>query len=95
MKQELLWIPIGRDLGGESLVCDPVPYAGKKPSKVWTLFMEEDPDKKPELPYHPAHLQNAFIEDWLHDWDLVGGMFKYYSRVSEGGVWLLLEFYVK
>ena len=94
MKQELLWIPVGRDLGGESLVCDPVPYAGKQPSKVWTLFREDNPDKKPELPYPPIHHLNAFLEDWLHDWDLVGGMFKYYSRASEGGVWLLLEFYV-
>jgi len=53
--------------------------------------MYTDKNKPPELPYIPVHLKNAFLEDRVHDWDIVQGYFRYYSRISEGDIWILLE----
>jgi len=69
----------------------------ERPKRVWTLIGQCDENKPPSLPYTPKHLDNAFLEDYIHDWDLrdrVGSeekVFHYYSRVSDGSVWLLLE----
>ena len=92
MKQELLWIPKGKDVGGSSLRCDPVPFKGKVPKYVWTLLIIADENNKPELPIKPIHHRNAFLEDRVHDWDIRKGQFFYYSRVTEGEVWVLLHY---
>lgn len=79
-----------------------------EPKKLWTLPRETDQKKPPRLPYAPVHNQNAFLEDKLHDWKIVKkGMgiqtetslgdeivsfLDYFSRVSDGGCWVLLEF---
>jgi hypothetical protein len=91
--QSLLYIPAAID-DGTSFVprCAPIPYDGARPKTVWSLYMETDPEKTPELPYHPKHNVNAFIEDYIHDWNITSGMFRYYSRVTEGGCWVLFEF---
>lgn len=91
MRQELLWIPHGVDTGAYTLKCD-VPYSGKEPDSVWTLPWHTDPDSPPELPFAPKHFDNAFYEDRFHDWTIRDGVFRYRSRVSEGHVWVLLEF---
>ncbi|WP_417744815.1 hypothetical protein [Rosistilla oblonga] len=40
----------------------------------------------------PVHFQNAFLESEIHDWSWNNGVFKYFSRVSDGDIWLLFEF---
>jgi len=94
MKQSLLWIPIGKPVewNDELVKVDPVPYKGKKPTRLWTLFEELYSNKRPNLPFKPVHHQNAFIEDYIHDYDIKDGFLRYYSRVSSGGNWVLLEF---
>ena len=61
---------------------------------MWTLYGHTDQSKAPELPFIPAHNVNSFLEDPVHDWDYrpKSKTLKYYSRVTEGGCWLLLEF---
>lgn len=88
--QEALYIPEGSEVGGHPAVA--WPWLGRpRPKRVWTLLSSE----KPELPIVPRHHHNAFLETYVHDWDLTGGadccVFHYHSRLSGGGVWLLLE----
>jgi hypothetical protein len=87
--QEVLHIPAGSadpDEVGHPVVEWPWP-GRQRPERVWTLLAPE----APRLPIVPKHQHNAFLEGYMHDWDLVGGAFHYYSRLSGGGVWLLLE----
>lgn len=91
MKQKLLWIPKGKDISAYALKCDPVPFKDKTPDIVWTLFLETNENKPPQLPIIPKHNHNAFLEDKMHDWNVRNGEFHYYSRISEGEVYLLLE----
>ena len=95
MKQSLLWIPIGKPFDPDNntlLKVDPIPYKGEKPKRLWTLYEELYSNVRPILPYQPIHHFNAFIEDYVHDWDIRNGFLYYYSRVSGGGTWALLEF---
>lgn len=90
MRQELVYIPRhdGPDPTRKRSALCPV-----KPKRVWTLFDQmEEPDNPPTLPIVPRHNVNAFIEDRIHDWDVHDGRIVYYSRVTPGGCWLLLEF---
>jgi len=89
-----LWIPEGREVDGLDIKkVNPVIYNfKKKPIRLWSLVRESDRRRKPELPIEPVHLENAFLEDRIHDWDINKGYLRYYSRVSEGGLWILLEF---
>lgn len=93
MRQELLWVPSGEggDMprGGFRL-----PYAGPMPTTLWSLTSHRDPAAPPALPFRPVHQINAFVEDAVHDWkyDTTANLLRYYSRVSVGGHWLLLEF---
>lgn len=84
--QVLLWIP--ERTRGAILV----PYTGPKPTKVWTLFREMDPNRPPALPITPVHGVNASFEDVGHDWKVAGGTFRYSSQSTDGNRWLLLEF---
>lgn len=94
LRQELLWIPLGKPVEGHDSILrvEPIPYTGKKPDRLWTLYEELYSNKKPELPYKPEHLKNAFLEDYVYDWDINNGFLHYYSRVTNGGNWALLEF---
>lgn len=88
VRQEILWVPSSR-LVEVNFTRD------NRPFRVWSLH-ENDPSKKPELPFNPVHHHNAFLEDYVHDWNIVniGGkkMLKYYSRVALDNIWILLEF---
>lgn len=88
--QKLLWIPPAVDRGGSVLTAPTVPFEGPEPKQVWTLFRCTDETKPPELPFRPVHRVNAFAEDYVHDWNVFRGKFRYASRVCDGGVWLLL-----
>jgi hypothetical protein len=82
-------VPIGTGSSSKrSIECS------EKPWRVWTLMGPDvmDETKVPELPIVPRHNRNAFLEDHIHDWDVRDGRLVYYSRISEGGCWLLLEF---
>ncbi len=87
MRQELIWMPKGIDVGAPCLRCR-LDYNGERPKRLWTILGQE----KPILPMIPSHGVNAFLEDYIHDWDIVNGKLQYYSRISEGECWLLLEF---
>lgn len=65
----------------------------ERPKRLWTLLRETDRNKQPQLPIVPAHLGNAYLEDYVHDWRMVGpGVIKYFTRVMNCGVWVLLEY---
>lgn len=89
--QELVWMPKST-LPEPRMNCS-VPFTGsKRPDRLWTLYLHTDKNQPPSLPFKPIHNENAFIEDYMHDWDISNGKLKYFSRVCFGGVWLLLEF---
>ena len=46
--------------------------------RLWTLIDREKLDKM-----GPIHNQSAFLEDHVHDWRVVNGKLRYYSRVAE------------
>lgn len=92
MRQAVLWVPFGPKPGrpdGHHPVA-----LGERPSRLWTLLMPEynNPEKVPPLPITPRHQYNAFIEDSIHDWDHRKGMLYYFSRVTDRGTWVLLEY---
>jgi hypothetical protein len=94
-RQELLWIP-ERTEKYQQLSVD---YPFKtKPDRVWTLYPCTNPDLKPVLPLKPIHGNGAFLEDYIHDWNIRSAkanskpQFVYASRACDGGVWILLEF---
>lgn len=65
-----------------------IPLA-EKPQRIWTAMPT---DVKPELPVKMVHLQTGFLEDFLHDWNYHNGTLRYYSRVTSGDVYLVLEY---
>jgi hypothetical protein len=69
----------------------PVTLASE-PSQVWTLWGMTEHTHKPELPFTPVFRTNAFPEDAIHDWNFRGGMFRYYTRVMNHSVWVLVEY---
>jgi len=89
MRQRLLYFPHSLENGKGPAPAVDLP---EKPSRVWTLFRHTDENEPPELPIVPSHFHNAFLEDYVHDWKWRNGKFRYFSRVTEGPVWLLLEY---
>jgi len=79
---------------GDRITAPSIPVAVRGvPRRVWTLFRERDENAPPALPITPEHLVNAFLEDRIHDWRMTGsGYLKYYSRVTDDPVWVLLEY---
>ncbi len=95
VRQEVYWVnPV------ESRLIE-MPH-GQRPYRLWSLFRDEDPKVKPPLPILPSHRHNAFLEDYVHDWNehvLVLADKKtrkhhihYYSRITDTGLWVLMEF---
>ncbi len=88
-RQIVLWVPETR------LV--PLP-SDEEPYRVWTLYGEgrEDPAVPPALPIVPVHNHGAFMEDYIHDWNVVRASrqphLHYASRVAEHSVWILIEY---
>jgi hypothetical protein len=89
MEQRLFFYPHKLEVGKGRAPGVPL---DRKPKRVWTLYQAHGEDDLPELPMRPQHGFNAFLEDFVHDWNWRNGMFRYYSRVSQGEQWLLLEF---
>lgn len=87
-RTEVVWIPKSR------LVKLPGMKPGKRPFRVWTLYANiGDPSNKPGAPVPPTHHVNAFLEDFIHDWNIQGGdTLRYYSRAIESEVWILVEY---
>lgn len=91
-KQKLLWVewvPMPQLITGGKHV--PVTLK-KQPSRVWTVFTHTNKDEPPSLPLKPIHNHTAFLEDYVHDWNYNGSTFRYYTRVMDRSVWLLLEY---
>ena len=89
-RQQLLWIGKWHKPGLVPCAL-PLPL-DKQPTRVYTLYFESKENKPPQLPFVPVHNKNAFIEDHIHDWSWNNGMFRYYSRVIDRPVWVLLEY---
>jgi hypothetical protein len=92
IKQKLLWLPPGIDVGATHKKCL-VKYTGPEPTRLWILPEYRTKENKPVLPYTPIHHNNAFLEDRMHDWSIWKEHIKYHGCLAtEGSVWLLLEF---
>lgn len=92
MRQVLVFIKFGDKAGRWSAPAIPVAIEGA-PRYVWTLFRDTDENAPPALPILPQHKVNAFMEDRVHDWTTTrDGLFKYFSRVTDEPVWVLLEY---
>jgi hypothetical protein len=89
--QMAVWLP---PLGGECEFGQRSIAVAKKPSTVWTLYTQRGEADRPAIPFKPQHNVNAFLEDYVHDWEWANGKLRYYSRVvgAQDGVWLLLEY---
>lgn len=88
IRQQVFWVPDSREI---------VLPDGEEPYRVWTLYgLGQQPDVKPELPISPVHNHGAFLEDYMHDWNIrrkAGGfVLNYYSRVVKHSVWILCEY---
>jgi hypothetical protein len=83
------WVPDKTIAGGHFV---PV-QLDKRPDRIWTLYFEQDASKTPALPITPAHNVNAFMEDYVHDWNFErDGRLRYYTRIMDRSCWILLEF---
>lgn len=85
LSQAVYWVPESRRVelpGKERTAAN---------TRIWTLYMHSDSNVTPELPYTPQHHVNAFLEDYVHDWNHQNGTLRYGSRASEGKVWILVE----
>ena len=85
LSQEVVWIPECRWIER----AEPVLTALN--ARIWTLYTHMDPDAPPQLPIVPRHMFNAFLEDYIHDWNHTSGRLRYYSRGVESRVWILIE----
>ena len=91
-QQVLIW-------SGNPVKCDnfvgfkfpSIPFDKGEIHRLYTLYHFTDEKSPPKLPYDPVHLTNAFLEDKGHDWSQSENAIRYFSRVVEDGVWLLLE----
>lgn len=94
VRQEVYWIPASKE------VVLPIKESEEEPYRVWTLYGHEgwrDPNVRPTLPIKPIHNHGAFLEDFIHDWNVhyrkgVGFVLGYYSRVVDHSVWILCEY---
>lgn len=69
-----------------------VPWRENQVARVWTLYHHTDQSAPPSLPYQPQHRVNAFMEDYVHDWNIDHqGKFRYAGRVTDEPVWVLVE----
>lgn len=69
-----------------NVVCQPSNISSSivlpsKPLRVAILLNEEDFLRTKEMRHH----KNAFIDDYLHDWDWVHGKLRYYSHAVATG----------
>lgn len=91
-EQMLLWVEWeankGLPSGGRFKVAD----LASRPTRIWTLVREQDRRRPPALPIAPEHGVNAFMEDEIHDWSWKAGKLRFFSRVADRSVWLLLEY---
>lgn len=90
-RQQLLYVAEWEqpeEYGGMVPRAKPIKLA-EKPDRVWTLARQFVP---PPLPIEPMHGLNAFSEDCGHDWNWRDGVLRYFSRVADRPVWLLLEY---
>lgn len=91
-EQMVLWMEWVPDesitSGGRFKLADLV----KQPDRIWTLLSPGDRQRPPSLPIMPVHNNNAFLEDRSHDWHWQRGKLRYFSRVADRHVWLLVEY---
>jgi hypothetical protein len=92
-KQHLIFVSFepADTFAGVRAVPVPVKFRESDVARVWTLYNETDKSKPPTLPYVPVHHHNAFMEDRIHDWNIVADKFRYGSRVMDRDVWVLVE----
>ena len=91
MRQKVLWI--GEWVKGGANGQIPVAKSTEcpeKPDSLWTLYLENRPESPPPLPMVPVHLTNACLEDQGHDWVWRDGRLRYFSRVVDRPIWVLL-----
>lgn len=95
-RREVFWVPLDptkiQTSVGQIQKALPIDMP-ERPTRVYTITAGRDwrnPDVKPEpfFPFVPA----AFPEDVGHDWQWEGGQLRYFSRVCNGNVWIMVEF---
>jgi hypothetical protein len=91
MRQRVVYIP--KHEGADPKRIRSAEVGDEQPKLVWTLLEGFDqPEATPTLPIVARHHHNAFLEDFVHDWRIEKGRLIYYSRVCQGGCWVLLEY---
>ena len=70
----------------------PEPFTEVRPTYIHSL-PQYDAKKKPELPIRTRHGENSFMEDYVHDWNILGGQLHYFTRVMNRSCWILLEWW--
>ena len=91
-RTEVVWVPKSRLAKLQGMKPGKDGKLGR-PFRVWTLYRESDPNKTPAPPSPPVHNNGAFLEDFVHDWNIQGGdTLRYYSRAIESEVWILVEY---
>lgn len=83
MRQVALFVPKAKFGSGNGVELDAAP------TRVWTAIPT---DVKPPLPKKMRHHDNGFLEDRIHDWNWSNGKLRFYSRVTDGDCWLVLEY---
>lgn len=85
LRQEIVWIPESRWVERAE------PVLTGLNARIWTLYTHLDLASPPQLPIVPRHGFNAFLEDYIHDWNHTSGRLRYYSRGIDSRVWILIE----
>jgi len=85
------FMPMEDDMVARRAIPTPIPVQEHQIRRVWTLPRWRDRSSPPELPFHPSHNINAFAEDYIHDWNIHKGMFRYASRATDAPAWVLIE----
>ena len=61
----------------------------RRPVRVATILHE---DRLKNSGFILQHGRNVFLEDRIHDWQWDNGVFRFYTRIAEGGVDVLIVY---
>ena len=91
--RELVWIPEGVDTGAYAKKIPLIKYSGRKIKRFWIVPTLNY--KKPEKWVVLQHQITGFLEDVMHDYNVVERegvkYINYHGSCMNGGCWAILE----